>query len=318
MKGLVQKLVVVSIGCVGMSQFSAAGVVFTINNTDRHTGESIGSMEVIVEGPLLKMKNLDSRSQSQTGSMSDAAIDAASESAGSLSGGYAGAGATADNDDDGDMIFNAEKREVIVVDAKNKEYFVTDEATLTRIRGQFGGSPQGQNPMNDMLKQAYEQARANLDAQGLSPQERAAAEQMLRSTMGISEDTLSGGASAPEMIRGERETINGYPAIWYERAGRGRVAMADWDDLGPGAEAQETMETFFEFLAAMSQGGMAPDSGFMDAVGEIGGFPVAGNSAESMSDEDWVLESVEKRDLDPDAFEPPAGYRLRTMGGFFQ
>ena len=50
-------------------------------------------------------------------------------------------------------------------------------------------------------------------------------------------------------------------------------------------------------------------------MSEIGGFPVAGRSFEGgEDDEDWNLKSVTERDLDPDAFEPPKGYRLRTMG----
>ncbi len=50
-------------------------------------------------------------------------------------------------------------------------------------------------------------------------------------------------------------------------------------------------------------------------MNEIDGFPVvtrnfAGGELESES----TLRSAEERDLDPDAFEPPKGYRLRSMG----
>ena len=118
------------------------------------------------------------------------------------------------------------------------------------------------------------------------------------------------------IIKGERDTINGFPVTWYQRGGN-RVAVAEWEDLGPGRAAQATMESFFGFLDTMSQGGFqSSDNSFFEAMDEIGGFPVAGES-EDLDDEKWTLESVTERDLDPDAFEPPAGYRLRTMGGFF-
>ena len=47
----------------------------------------------------------------------------------------------------------------------------------------------------------------------------------------------------------------------------------------------------------------------------LDGFPVVTRSFEGGElDSETVLESVTERDLDPDAFEPPKGYRLRTMG----
>ena len=57
---------------------------------------------------------------------------------------------------------------------------------------------------------------------------------------------------------------------------------------------------------------------FFEAMDRIGGFPVRGKIFEDGElDEEFSLESVTERDIDPDAFIPPPGYRLRTMGGFF-
>ena len=48
---------------------------------------------------------------------------------------------------------------------------------------------------------------------------------------------------------------------------------------------------------------------------EIGGFPVVGEEFEDGENvEGWSLESITERDLDPDAFEPPSGYRLKNFG----
>ena len=322
-------LAVLFAGSLSLSQYSAAGVVFTINSTDKHTGESLGSTEVLVEGPLLKMTALDSdRDQGDGGSASDAVVDAgdtafagesAMAAAGAMVSGNAPAGPAADTGRDGEMVFDASKKQVTVVDAESREYYVVDTVALAQLREQFAVSQQPMNQMNAMLKQAYEQARANLNSQNMTPQERAAAEQMLRNTMGISEDAFSGGAADEvEMIKGEDDTINGFPVTWYHNPRGGSVAIADWDDLGPGAKTEDTFREFFEFMDAMGQGGFQSDSGFLKAIGEGGGFPVAGRSPNVGDEDAWELESVTERDIDPDAFEPPAGYRLRTMGGFFQ
>ena len=60
-----------------------------------------------------------------------------------------------------------------------------DEAFLATIKENFGDVSEQMSEMNSMMQQAYETALAQLDAQGLSPQERAAAEQMLRNTFGV-------------------------------------------------------------------------------------------------------------------------------------
>ena len=64
MKGWLAKITLVSIGCFWLAQSSVAGVVFTINSTDKNTGELVGSTEVLVEGTLLKMKFTESGNRS--------------------------------------------------------------------------------------------------------------------------------------------------------------------------------------------------------------------------------------------------------------
>ena len=48
---------------------------------------------------------------------------------------------------------------------------------------------------------------------------------------------------------------------------------------------------------------------------KVDGYPVVTRDFEGGElESETVLRSVTERDLDPDAFEPPKGYRLRTMG----
>ena len=97
-----------------------AGVVFTINSTDKQTGESLGSMEVLVEGPLLKMTFLDSGSQRVEVARdiedipemtivdeADSTLDASSASADASDNASVITNNTNENASDGDMIYNA-------------------------------------------------------------------------------------------------------------------------------------------------------------------------------------------------------------------
>ena len=77
------------------------------------------------------------------------------------------------------------------------------------------------------------------------------------------------------------------------------------------AEFSKELTSAFESGPFGSQAGETP----FEHMNEIDGFPVvtrnfAGGELESES----TLRSAEERDLDPDAFEPPKGYRLRSMG----
>ena len=322
-----------------------AGLVFTINSTDKQTGESLGSMEILVEGPLLKMTFLDSGSQRVEVTRdiehipeltivdeADSALDASSSSANASASDDASVITntnTSENANDSEMIYRANSREMVMVDHDNEEYFVFDEDFLATIKDNFGDVAEQFSEANGFIQQAYETARAQFDAQGLSPQERAAAEQLLKNTLGIPDSPTPSGPASLDLIQGNKENINGYPAVLYELFLGGEKTkelwVTDWKDLGAGAKAQETFESYFDFFAAISDGfdelGFGSDSGlnFFEAMDQIGGFPVAGKDFEAGEvDEEWSLESITERDLDPDAFIPPPGYRLRTMGGFFQ
>ena len=98
----------------------------------------------------------------------------------------------------------------------------------------------------------------------------------------------------------------------------------DWSNVKGGAEVAgtfremgsvwgEIMDSFQDM--AGGSGFLGSDDHFANTFNKINGFPVVTRDFEDGElDSETVLESVTERDLDPDAFEPPKGYRLRTMG----
>ena len=294
-----------------------AGVVFEIDSTDTQTSELLGSTEITVEGSLLKMIFIANESNS--------ALDGSSVSSSATASEGVSASTTVNESTDSEMIYHADREEMVFVDHENKEYFIMSKKSLAEMAEGLGNVA-GQ--MNDIMQQYYEDALEQLDAQDLSPQDRAAAEQALRSSFGMTNLPSANTASNPEIfevVNLGASSINGYPTTSYEIYLGGEkikeLGVTDWENLGAGAKTQATFESFLSFFDEirnsfdeMGFGSSASDN-FFEHITEIGGFPVVTKSFEGGElEEESVLESVTERDLDPDAFEPPKGYRLRTMG----
>ena len=65
-------------------------------------------------------------------------------------------------------------------------------------------------------------------------------------------------------------------------------------------------------MAEMSAGGFESESGPLDAMGNIDGFPFAGMSLE----DDWTVVSIEKTDVKDSAFRPGPNDNKREMTPF--
>ncbi len=209
---------------------------------------------------------------------------------------------------EGEMIYRGEKREMVVVDHERESYMVMDEGSIKQVAGQVSGA---MAQMQEALKNVPEDKRAMV-------------EQMMKQRM----PTEAPKRPAAELRKtGERGEKSGYPCVKYEvHRGGTKVRelwVTDWDNIEGGKDvvgAFEDMADFFremlDALPDMGQGSGMGDNAF-EHMKEIGGFPVVTREFDddgSLEGES-TLRSARRQTIDPDAFEPPAGYKRQEMFG---
>lgn len=126
----------------------------------------------------------------------------------------------------------------------------------------------------------------------------------------------------------ERGTHQGYPCVKYEvfldGKKRQELWVTEWDNIDGGGEAAEAfriMGLFFEeiknSIPNLPGGDMGGDQNFIEDLKALGGFPVVTRdfSDDGTLQGETALRSSKRQTLDPDAFEPPAGYKRRSMFG---
>ncbi len=207
---------------------------------------------------------------------------------------------------EGEMIFRGDRREMIVVDHEKKSYLVMDEKALESFVGQISGA------MSELEK----------TLQNLPEDKRAMVEQMMKGRMP---------AQAPKRPKnelkktGERADKNGYPCAKYEvhRGGRKlrEIWVTDWDNVEGGKDVAGTFEEMADFFKQMLDA--IPDFGQREGAGdpafefltEMGGFPVVTRefAADGSLEGETALRSAKRQTLDPEAFEPPSGYKRQEM-----
>jgi hypothetical protein len=248
-----------------------AGVVYEIEVTD-HKGAAANTSasRISVEGPLLKM--------------------------------YVVSGS---NDMDGEMIYRGDRKEMVVVNNKEKSYFVLDEEQMKAMAAQI-----------KQAMAAMEQALA-----AVPEGQRAKMEQMMKSRMPMQTNQRE---PAELKKTGDSDTINGYPCVKYQvwRAGalERELWVTPWENIEGGADtvqAFEDMSSFFkEMLDSLPQMG---DRSFADSafehLKEMGGMPVVTRefADDGSLESESTLKSATKENLDPANFEPPKGYKRQDM-----
>lgn len=266
-----------------------AGVVFQVETTYHSGSPGVESSEMSVEKPNLKMEIQPRRN-----------------------------GSSGEDGGKGDAIFRGDRRQMVVVDHRDKVYMVIDEDFVANVAG----------PAQDQISQAMKQLEEQME--GLDPKQREMMEKMLKGRM-------PGGAPGDAPARpttefhksSETAVHRGYPTVRWDglRGGEKFVEMwvTDWGNVKGGQDVADTFREMASFYGDLMDsfedmmggaGGFFGDGGDpMGAYTKIDGFPVITRSFEGGElESETVLESVTERDLDPDAFEPPKGYRLRTMG----
>ena len=260
------------------------GVVYEIEVTDHEQSPPrTETMEVVAEG-----KNLTMEVQSGEG------------------------------DSKGTMIFRGDrgkKGEMVYVDTEKQAYYVMDDATIERMGGMFD---EAQKRMEEALQHLTEEQREAI---------RKAQEQ------GVGGAGIPGAMKPPraksELKKtGERDTKNGYPCVKYDVYRDGQkireLWVTDWDNVEGGAEARGAflaMADFIEYmLETLPEAGPfgGPDDGdnMFDRIEEMNGFPIVTREFgdDGSLEGESSLRSARHRTLDPDAFEPPSGYKRMSMG----
>ena len=208
----------------------------------------------------------------------------------------------------GEMIFRGDRREMVVIDHEKRSYQVMNEETMRQIAGQVNAA---MSQMQEALKDVPEDKRAML-------------EQMMKQRMPT--QTPPKRAQSELERTGERATHNGYPCVKYVVRKDGRklreLWVTDWDNIEGGKDvvgAFEDMAGFFrellDSIPNMGPGGPEFGDNAFEHMKDLGGFPVLTREF----DEDGSLEgestlrSAKRQTIDPDAFDPPTGYKRQQM-----
>ena len=211
---------------------------------------------------------------------------------------------------EGEVIFSRDRSEMMIVDHSSNGYFVMNEEAVGQIAEQIN---QAMAQMQEMLKD-------------MPAEQREMAEKMMQQQM-------SGAATQEEQPESElkktneKATHSGYPCVKYELWRDGALLhelwVTEWKNIKGGAQIAETFESmalFFNKLmeAIPSMGGseaLDVDDNLFSQMHQFNGFPVVSRSfVDGKLNNETMLESVTEQDMDPDAFEPPEGYALRSMG----
>ena len=127
----------------------------------------------------------------------------------------------------------------------------------------------------------------------------------------------------------ERDTKNGYPCVKYEVLREGRkireLWVTDWSNVEGGSDvvgAFEDMADFFrelqDAIPQLGQGGSSMGDPAFEHMRELGGFPVVTREFDELDgslEGETTLRSARRQTLDPDAFDPPSGYKRQEMFG---
>ncbi len=254
----------------------SAGVVFEVETT-YHSGSGGGGPEasqMSIESPNMKMEIVSGESQ--------------------------GSGVK------DEVIWRGDRREMVIVDHREKQYMVFDGEAVKSMGGQ--------------VQQAMKEVEKMLE--GLDPEQREMVEMAMKNR----------GAAAPKRPAsdfrrtGERGTKAGYPCVRYDVTRGGEkireLWVTDWSRIEGGKELMHVFESMAAFFEQMmdSLGDTFGGSGFMggeavfDGLDEIGGFPVVTRNFDGGElESETTLRSARRRTIDPAAFEPPSGYKRQAM-----
>jgi hypothetical protein len=209
---------------------------------------------------------------------------------------------------EGTLLFHGDRREMVIVDHDDKSFMVIDEAAVQKIAAQLSGvSAQ----MAEALKNVPEEQRAMV--------EKMMKDRMPKAAAPAARDTVRKTSE-----RGEKA---GYPCVKYEVVRDGRVVremwVTGWSNIDGGAEVAKSFVAMAEFMEEMlnSMPSFGQSGGLGDAMvaqmKEIDGFPVVTRelAADGSLKSESTVRSAKRQTIAPAEFEPPSGYKRRSMPG---
>lgn len=211
-------------------------------------------------------------------------------------------------DQSGTVLFRGDRQEMVVVDHDQKSYFVIDQEALRQIGEQLAG-------VSDQIAEALK---------NVPEEQRAMVEKMMKERM----PPQAAKRPATDLRKtSERGDKNGYPCVKYEVFRDGRkireLWVTDWSKVEGGNEVADSFREMAKFLkqfldqlpANGAPGGLG--DAVLSQLDELDGFPVVTRDFDDTGslETESSLRSSSRRTLDPAEFEPPAGYKRRSMFG---
>ena len=191
----------------------------------------------------------------------------------------------------------------LVMDHDKKTYIIMDEAMMTEI--------------SNKMSEAMAQMQAELA--NLPPEQRAMAEQMMKSQMGAMMGEQEA-APAPRVEKTGSGSVGGWDCTEYDvlegDIKTQEICSAPLDSVDGAAEMMQTYQGMARFVKKLSESLPGPlGSSFNDHPGMvaemIGGFPVRSVEFEMGKPvKEVTMESITEKALDASLFEAPEGYRL--------
>lgn len=266
-----------------------AGVVFEVETTEHDNGtETTMSSAIKAEGSNLKMA-------------------------------IASPGNNRKDGESGEMIFRGASGEMVGIDHDKKSYFLMNSETLKAMAARLGQMQNSFGMTPEMMK-------------NLPPAARKKLEEMQASGVTIPGMSPPPGAEPPAKPQpefrktSERAEMAGYPCVKYEKYVDGEMTqelwVTDWDNIEGADDLAEAFESMAGFFAEMKEAfggrggpGMGDEDNPFLALKTLDGFPVVTREFDDGElERESILRSANKVTLDPDEFEPPAGYKRQSMG----
>ncbi len=199
------------------------------------------------------------------------------------------------------MIFRGDR--MLTIDHRERSYMEIDETTMQEISGK----------LNEAMKQMREQM-ANMPAE-----QRAMMERMMKGRMPAGMDPIEIRVEA-----GANQRVGDYScrmySIYLNEDKSQELCAAPLNQVGAASEAWDAFQAMARFSQKMMdsfrQGPLAQmmNSNPFAMLDEIDGFPVLTRSFDKgAASEESRLNSIVRTALDPAVFEPPSGYRKKSM-----